>query len=87
MGCIQTVSGAYGSDIGWERGLKQCLRVETTKGWLNLLNLLNLWGDSGAFPGVRAVMDDRVGLGDGPTTVVTLSKLFPAGAEEPNFSF
>ena len=36
---------------------------------------------------VRAVMDDRVGLGDGPTTVVTLSKLFPEGAEEPNFSF
>jgi len=32
-------------------------------------------------------MDDRVGLGDGPTTVVTLAKLFPPGAESPNFTF
>lgn len=37
--------------------------------------------------GARAVMDDRVGLGEGPSTVVTLSKLFPEGAEEPNFMF
>ena len=37
--------------------------------------------------GAKAVMDCRVGLGDGDTTVVTLAKLFPQGATEPNFSF
>lgn len=37
--------------------------------------------------GARAVMDDTLGLGDGPTTVVTLAKLFPEGAAEPNFTF
>ena len=31
--------------------------------------------------GAKAVMDDRKGLGDGEDTVVTLEKLFPAGAE------
>ena len=32
-------------------------------------------------------MDDRKGLGDGEDTVVTLEKLFPAGAEAPCFDF
>ena len=37
--------------------------------------------------GAKAVMDDRKGLGDGEDTVVTLEKLFPAGAEAPCFDF
>ena len=37
--------------------------------------------------GARAVMHDRLGLGDGATTVVTLGKLFPEGADAPNFEF
>jgi hypothetical protein len=32
-------------------------------------------------------MDDRRGLGDGDDIVVTLAKLFPAGADEPSFDF
>jgi hypothetical protein len=32
-------------------------------------------------------MDVNVGLGDGPNEVVTLAKLFPTGAEAPNFDF
>ena len=37
--------------------------------------------------GARAVMDVNVGLGDGAGAVVTLAKLFPANAAEPNFDF
>ena len=37
--------------------------------------------------GAKAVIDDRKGLGDGEDTVVTLEKLFPAGAEAPCFDF
>ena len=37
--------------------------------------------------GAKAVMDVNVGLGDGPNEVVTLAKLFPTGAEAPNFDF
>lgn len=37
--------------------------------------------------GASAVMDDKRGLGDGDTTVVTLTKLFPAGADAPSFDF
>ena len=37
--------------------------------------------------GAKAVMDDRKGLGDGADTVVTLTKLFPVGANQPNFKF
>ena len=37
--------------------------------------------------GAKAVMDDRRGLGDGDDIVVTLAKLFPAGADEPSFDF
>ena len=32
-------------------------------------------------------MDVNVGLGDGSNEVVTLAKLFPPGAEAPNFDF
>ena len=35
--------------------------------------------------GAKAVMDDRRGLGDGDEIVVTLEKLFPAGADAPSF--
>ena len=37
--------------------------------------------------GAKAVMDDRRGLGDGDDVVVTLAKLFPAGADAPSFDF
>ena len=37
--------------------------------------------------GAKAVMDDRRGLGDGEDAVVTLTKLFPVGANQPNFKF
>ena len=37
--------------------------------------------------GAKAVMDVNVGLGDGSNEVVTLAKLFPPGAEAPNFDF
>ena len=37
--------------------------------------------------GAKAVMDDRRGLGEGDDIVVTLAKLFPAGADEPSFDF
>ena len=37
--------------------------------------------------GARAVMDVNVGLGDGAGAMVTLAKLFPANAAEPNFDF
>ena len=37
--------------------------------------------------GAKAVMDDRRGLGDGDDVVVTLAKLFPAGADAPCFDF
>ena len=35
--------------------------------------------------GAKAVMVDRRGLGDGDEIVVTLEKLFPAGADAPSF--
>ena len=37
--------------------------------------------------GAAAVMDVNVGLGDGAGAVVTLAKLFPQNASEPNFDF
>ena len=37
--------------------------------------------------GAKAVMDVNVGLGDGSNEIVTLAKLFPPGAEAPNFDF
>ena len=37
--------------------------------------------------GARAVMDVNVGLGDGAGAIVTLAKLFPPNATEPNFDF
>jgi HAD superfamily hydrolase (TIGR01509 family) len=37
--------------------------------------------------GAKAVMDVNVGLGDGANEIVTLAKLFPPGAEAPNFDF
>jgi len=37
--------------------------------------------------GARAVMDVNVGLGDGAGAVVTLAKLFPPNATEPDFDF